>query len=330
MPSLKKLFLFFCLLPVHSFLNAQDKLNIKFGKVNSSDFDISKYKFDSGAAAVVIADMGDSHYEGNNIRGFRLIFKHYRRVKILNKNGFDIATVQIPIYIKGTNGQQLFDIKATTYNIESGQVTETKLDDKSVFTENYSRDILLKKFTFPGLKEGSIIEYSYTLQSAAQINLQPWDFQGKYPCFWSEYNVSIPEFFNYVTLTQGTTPYFISATTNIDEYGFKATQHRWVIKDVPALNEEKYTTTINNYISKVEFQLSSLSANGVTRNVVPGWPKIAEELMNSENFGADITKNNGWLDDDLKTIIQNTTDKLEKAQKIYSLSVIILNAHSMK
>ncbi|HXB44185.1 MAG TPA: DUF3857 domain-containing protein [Puia sp.] len=313
-----KILLVFCFLFVHFFLAAQNRVNIKFGKIAATDFDLAKYKFDTSAAAIVIADIGDCHYEGNITKGLRLVLKRYRRVKILNRNGFDAATVMIPLFTKGVNGDKLRDLEANTYNLENGQVSTTKLDDKSIYTENYTQDIVLRKFTFPALKEGSIIEFSYTQESAVQIFLKPWDFQGKYPSLWSEYNVSIPEEFNYVTLAQGYNPYYINSTDNNLEYGFKATQHRWVIKDIPALKEESYTTTIKNYISRIEFQLSSIRTNGVYRSVLPDWKKVSENLMSSDNFGTDLTKNNSWLDDDLKLITQHTSSKLEKAQTIYA------------
>jgi len=314
----KKIVLFFCVVLSYSILMAQEKSSVKFGKITPADFDLSKYKFDTSAAAVVIADIGESHYEGNFTRGLRLVFKRSRRMKIINKNGFDIATVVFPLYTNGINGDRLSEIKASTYNVENGQVTEMKLDDKSIYTENYTKGIELKKFTFPGLKEGSIIEYSYTVESAVEIFLKPWEFQGKYPCLWSEYKVSIPVGFNYVTLGQGYNPYYINTTDDNTEYGLKVTLHRWVMKDVPALNEESYTTTINNYISKIEFQLSSTLINGVFHNMLADWKKVSENLMNSDNFGADLNKSNSWLDDDMKIITQNTSSPLEKAQKIYA------------
>ena len=60
--------LFFCFFLLYFFSPAQEKLNIKFGKVSVADFDLSKYKFDTTAAAVVIADIGDSHYESRGRR----------------------------------------------------------------------------------------------------------------------------------------------------------------------------------------------------------------------------------------------------------------------
>ena len=83
-------------------------------------------------------------------------------------------------------------------------MVETKLDVKeAVFKDKIDKNRTIKKFTFPNIKEGSIIEYEYKLKSDFIFNLQPWDFQGEYPRLWSEYNVSMPEFYYYVTLIAG-------------------------------------------------------------------------------------------------------------------------------
>ncbi|MBW7891333.1 MAG: hypothetical protein H3C48_09995, partial [Chitinophagaceae bacterium] len=70
-----------------SALFAQEKLNIKFGKITAADFNLSNQSFDTSAGAVVIADIGKSAFEGNNSGWFSLSFSKHSRVKILNKNG---------------------------------------------------------------------------------------------------------------------------------------------------------------------------------------------------------------------------------------------------
>ena len=41
---------------------------------------------------------------------------------------------------------------------------EKKVEKSAVFTDKHSKNWIYKKFTFPMLKEGSIIEYSYELR----------------------------------------------------------------------------------------------------------------------------------------------------------------------
>jgi hypothetical protein len=113
------------------FAGAQDKIKIKFGNVNADDFKTTVYPIDSSASAVIIADVGSTEIVGNNKGGFSLLFKNYRRAHILNKNGYDIANIEIPLYADGDAEEQLENLKAITYNLENGKVVETKLDVKS-------------------------------------------------------------------------------------------------------------------------------------------------------------------------------------------------------
>ena len=325
------------LLPISVSL-AQDKPPVKFGKVSPADFDLSKHHFDTSVNAVVIADIGSSYFEGNTKGWFTLYFKRQRRVKILNRNGFDAANEDVYLYSKGQEEEKLDNLKAVTYNLENGQVVETKLENNSIFKEKISGNLLRKKFTFPAVKENSIIEYSYTVSSDFLFNLQPWTFQSEYPCLWSEYQVALPEFFNYVSMAQGYIPYFINTvgssykTFNVVQEGpsissssehislsGNVTNTRWVIKDVPPIKEENFTSTIRNHVSKIEFQLSQYRfPNQPVKVIMGNWASVSEELMKDEDFGLALEKNNNWLDDDLKAILEGSTDPLEQANKIYS------------
>src|SRR5580704_15436819 len=146
-----------------NFLIAQDKSAVKFGKISPADFDLSKYTFDSSAAAVAIADIGSSEIE-QNMRTFALVYSRFKRLKIINKTGFAAATVEIPLFVSGNSTERIENLKAVTYNLENGKVSEQKLDDKSVFTDKLNKNFVLEKFTFPGVKEGSVVEYSYTVR----------------------------------------------------------------------------------------------------------------------------------------------------------------------
>ena len=186
-------------------LFAQDAAPVKFGKMSIEDFDISKYPVDTSHGAVVIADVGYSSFEGNNDGWFTLVHKVHRRVKVISNKGFDIASIEIPLYVSktGQNEERVEKLKAVTYNIENGKIVETKLSDDAVFKEKKNSFINLKKFTMPAIKPGCVFEYTYTINSDFLFNLQPWSFQGGYPRIWSEYTVEIPTFFEYVSILQG-------------------------------------------------------------------------------------------------------------------------------
>ena len=79
-------------------LPAQDKTRIKFGKLSRQDFEAAIYPPDSGASAVVLADIGSSEFTGNNKGWFSLEYKFFRRARIISKNGYGIAEIEIPLY----------------------------------------------------------------------------------------------------------------------------------------------------------------------------------------------------------------------------------------
>ncbi len=341
---------FFILLVFSFFQNhlfAQDKLNVKFGKVSVADFDVKSPLIDSSTNAVVIADVGTSQFVANTSDlTFSLMFTEKKRIKVINKNGFDAATIIIPLFVQDSKSEKLEQLKASTYNIENGQVIETKIDKASVFTENHSKNWIYKKFTFPALKEGSIIEYSYQIKSDFFFNLQPWTFQGDYPVLWSQYEAAIPEFFKFVILSQGYQPLFInkneqsmqsfsfvehadagsefvndqgqSSRTNNFKVDGAVDNHTWVMKDVPALKEEAYTTTLSNAIAKIEFQLNQVAyPNYIPRNYMNTWEKVASDLMDEDQFGGAINRPNNWLDKDINDIVNGAKNNEEKAQRTF-------------
>ncbi len=317
-------------------VSAQDKIPVKFGKVTPADFVVTAGGLDSSADAVVVADYGTSEFVGNVKGWFTLEFHHTRRIRILKRAGFDAANITIPLFTAGNDVEKVDGLHASTYTLENGKVVETKLDSKSIFTDKISKNWIEEKFTFPALKEGAILEYSYTQTSPFLKNLQPWEFQGEYPCLWSEYQVDMPDFFKYVTLSQGYLPFKVN-TRDTRQVNFHMTEpggadrdeqftfddnvvtHRWVMSNVPALKEEPFTTTIDNYVSKIEFQLSAYKfPNMPYEDKMGSWISLSEGLLKDDDFGGDLFRNNSWLDDDMKTITKGATGNLEKARQIYA------------
>jgi hypothetical protein len=152
---------------------------------------------------------------------------------------------------------------------------------------------------------------------------------------WSEYNLRLPEFLGYVFLTQGYRKFDVNerkdnpghftiwnsrGTEATDRVSFDAsvTDFHWVIKDVPALKEESFTSTLKNYIAKIEFQLSDYRYPLTPQNVMGSWTKLAHDLLHADYFGNGLDNNNGWLGDVINPLVLGTKDDVEKAKKIYA------------
>ena len=316
---------------------AQDKLDIKFGKINPGDFNLSADKFDSGANVVVIADIGNTSFVGNSKGFFTLVFTRFIRVKINNKNGFDIGDRRISLYHDAEDAEKLYSIRASTFNQVNGTIIETKLDEKSIFTEKLNKNYDQKKFSMPALKEGSIFDLEYTIKSPYDFQLRPWAFQAEYPCLWSEYEVTIAPPFHYVMLVQGDQHFDINTKKDIyshfsiqDEQGGSSTNmyslagnsidQRWVKKNVPSLHEEPFTTTLDNYNSRVSFQLNYFQWNSESErhDYLNTWNAAAKTLLGEEDFGLALNYENNWMSEELNGVIQGSNSPEEKTKRIFN------------
>ena len=155
MASLSRLFVIF-FFTIH--LHAQSGFNSSGFEVTKQDLELNIYEKDSTANALIIYEKGKSYVDQ---RTFLLNSEIKKKLKILNRNGFDKATQTVYLYGKSGTKETVTDIKATVYNLENGNVTKTELDQNAIFKEKYNDEYTIVKFTFPNVKEGSIIIYIY-------------------------------------------------------------------------------------------------------------------------------------------------------------------------
>ncbi|GAB3580900.1 DUF3857 domain-containing protein [Hymenobacter daeguensis] len=300
---------------------------IKFGKPDPADFTAAPFAADS-AAAVVLCDYGTTSFQYLN-NDFQLVSERITRIKILKKAGYDVATVKVPLYHRDTNAEKISGLRGTTYNLVNGQVVKTKLDGSNTFSEDLTPNVRLRKFTMPDVREGSVIEYAYTVTSDFFFNFQDWTFQREIPVRWSEFRANIPEYFHYKMLMQGyhnlavrtqtenSTQFTVHTAGGFSGSGYttartagsnetvtaKVTNYRWAMKDVPAFRDEPFMTTSEDYVDRINFQLAGEQFPGQAyQNVAGNWQKIDAELLNEENFGAQLNRGN-FLKDQLLPLI---------------------------
>lgn len=322
------------LLVIANSTQAQESPFLKFGRITAEELQKKIYPVDSNANAVVLSDIGEAAIEGNSKGWFSISYTRHRVVHILNKNGYDEANVEIHLYTDGDAEEKLESIKAVTYNLEKGRVIESKLDKGAIFKEKMSKNLIARKFTFSNVKEGSIIEYEYKTTSDFIQNLDPWHFQGESPVLWSEFKLSVPQFFTYAFLSHGYHSFAINDQKNrtvnfsitdarsasaTERYSLTSgvTDYRWVMKDVPELKTESYTSSLKNHIARIEFQLTSQNYPLTPHDYRNTWPALVKELLQSSYFGETLDRGNNWLSDDLKPLMAGASSETEKAKKIY-------------
>lgn len=288
----------------------------KYGKINPTEFETKVTGVDSAAAAVALFDVGSGWFEINpTTLSMMYVFERHTRYKIINKNGYDLANLNIPVYNGNGYKTDLDYMDAATYNMENGKMVISKINKDAKFTEKQDKNSSLKKFTLPNVKEGSIIEYKYRIKSDFTFTLRPWYFQKEVPVLYSQYTVRVPEYYKYKVTSGGfiylnprqedVNERFTIGTNMIDA---SSKNMRYIAENVPALKQENFITTMNDYISKVEFELSSTNYPGQGyKEYTTTWPGIIKGLKEDENFGlfADKRSYNKTL---LKNIIKTETN----------------------
>jgi hypothetical protein len=329
-----------CLCLMVSLCQAQDKAKNTFGKVGPADFVLPASPIiDSNASAVILSDVGSVHFIGNKKTWFSHIFKKDTRVRIVNRQGFGAATITIYLRGQDEDAEVISNIQASAFNLENGQVVETKLEPKDIYTTRIAKKGTEVKFSVPGVKEGSVIEYTYTITSDYNYFLHSWQFQHRlYPCLWSDFQVEIPQMLFYVVSRKGVHGYAVDkgseghenyrvvrksenamVSGNDETYTVSAVtvKHEWAMKDIPAFGTETYLTTPDNYMDQIDFQLSKTYNGEDYKDVTNTWATANDELLKDKSFGGALDQDNDRLDDLVAKIGVDIADPLARARAVY-------------
>ncbi|WP_045688376.1 DUF3857 domain-containing protein [Hymenobacter sp. AT01-02] len=314
---------------------------IKFGKIDEKDLSEANFVADSAAEAVVLCDYGRSRFEVGS-DDFKVVFERVARIKILKKSGYDHATISVPLYHKNGKEEKLTNLRGLTYNVVNGQVVKDKLEGDAIFKEESGPNWTVRKFTLPNVRKGSVIEFTYTVNSDFIFNFQDWTFQSDIPVRWSEYRASIPEYFDYKMLLQGYEPLAVQERTEgMGQYSVRwaptitpglnggresggsasltprVTNYRWAMKDVVPLREEPYMTTTADYVSHIDFELAGITWPGQPyKSVIDSWEKINSELIQDENFGGQLSKGS-FLKAEMATLKTKYPDPAARAAAVH-------------
>lgn len=296
-------------------LFSQEK--IKFGKVSKADLEMTELASDTSAEAYVLYDIADSWFD-INANEIQFMTRTHRRVKLLKRSSFDRADVEIRRYKKGV---RIGKIKAAIHLPDGGKI---ELKGRDIIKEDEDDEYEVIKFTFPQVTEGAIIEYTYTRFSDYWTVLPKYFFQENIPVRWAEYQISIPEYFNYVSLSNATGRWDLNEKTKINgSFGSSEVQlskTRNVLRDMAAYDTEENTNNFSDFIPHIYLQLSGVRwPQRPYDPFLKDWPTLAKELEDSDSFGkafnnsADVRK---VLEDIADDLAAATTD-MEKVNAAY-------------
>ncbi|KAF2509896.1 DUF3857 domain-containing protein [Flavobacterium foetidum] len=322
-----KLFSLTVLVLIISKVHAQE---FKLGKVSIAELEQKNHPKDSSAAAAILYNKGICRLEFDQNEGFCMVTDVETRIKIYKKEGYDWANQKVWYYNNTLNEKVLFS-DAVTYNLVNNKIEKTKLKTDGVFDEVLSKYRAQKKITMPNVKEGSVIEFRYTIKSSTNFMIREWDFQTSIPVNYSEFKVLYPEYYVFkprqkgfvfpkIATTTRTKSIVVTSTivgfmnqteTRKEEVNYIETETTYTAHDFPALKDENYVNNINNYRASIEHELSFVQfPNKPIKEYSTDWNSVVRRIYEYEDFGLELNKT-GYFEEDLNKILAatKTTDE---------------------
>jgi hypothetical protein len=298
----------------------------RWGKVPPEDLKMTNYPLDTSADAVVLFDLGFIDAEKSAFSSFSSTFSRFRRVKILKKSAFStVGNVKIRYH---STSEMFSGLRRVDAQVIQPDGTVKKLTRKDFFTEQNSKTSYTLKFAFPNLEEGSIIEYRYqTSNSDNPFTLTDWYFQEDLPVRHNELFMNVPASFEYQFVSQGDKHPSLDKLKDSTHVTFfkrheaDAFTSRFSMDSIAAMKTERYVTTMDNYRSRIRFQLNRyLSERGKMEDVVNSWEKLAEVLTKNELLGEQYLKKGNFKDvwKAVKKEIKDTMSVETKIRTIYT------------
>lgn len=319
----------------------------RFGKVSMEELKETAYPEDADANAAILYLNQKTHYDYNQQKGFVQITEVLKRIKIYNKDGFDWATEEVQLRDNGSSREALTNLKAVTYTLENGKMEETKLKKDGVFDEKNNKYWKTSKFTMPNIKEGCVVEFSYTITSP-YISIRDINLQESIPIKELDMYVRIPEYFNFnkfvnprATYIPKIKDYQVNRTEQIhsksressasngfghtvrtnhssQKWEFKENKTEIKLSNVPALKNEDYVSNLNTYRTKLIWEYAySKDPGGKITNFSTTWEEVAKTIFDDSDFGAQLKISN-YFQGDISALIKGATNVSEKIDLIFN------------
>jgi hypothetical protein len=275
-------FYFFYFLIAPTTLFAQKKLPV-FGQIDITDLLLKFCPFEPDAPAIKLLDVQETTFELNTY-GTRLKSERRVRIKIFNERGYKYAAIKIPYFSK-KGVAKIKELNGRIYNLETnGKISIQKLEKRDFFKDKIIENVGLINFTFPSLKPGSIIEYTYATIENDLIYIAPWFIQDEIPVLFTSRTITTPvesKIFEKV---------FGIDTIEQKHSLLKYNMFRKIIyfkENIPSFKAEPYMSSKKDNLMRVSFLLFPLGAayyisNRSSQEVI--WKVAGTQFLNSIYF----------------------------------------------
>lgn len=335
--TIRKLSLVLTIFVIHS---AHAQKALKYGKVTKEDLLLEECSIDPDANAMILGKSGVLRFRYNNDKGWQYSLEVVVRKKIFNEEGKDEGNVTISLYdpIRGANREEISSMRASTYNLVGGKVERTKASGKEqqrTRLNDYRTEVSM---ALPNVKNGSVVEYSYTLVSDYIYNLTSWKFQEDIPVAYNFLDFTIPQYFNYQISQLGNVvdlDYTEEPIAETFTYQWRSepkagggydkgtstlnsnsVRRKATARDVRAFEDEPLMSNPIDRPARIEFQLSTIQMpNSPVKNIAQDYTQFSTEILGWSTFGGKLDAK-GFAKDQV-AMVEGSTD-IDKAKTLYN------------
>jgi Domain of Unknown Function with PDB structure (DUF3857)/Transglutaminase-like superfamily len=323
----------------YSITHAQD---FRLGHVSLAELQEKEHPKDPSADAAILFKKGMVKFEYNQNDGFVIVTEVKTRIKIYKKEGYEWANQEVSYNIDSGANEKLSFSDVVTYNLVDGKIEKTKIKSDGEFVEKINKYWSRKKIALPNVKEGSVLEFSYYIQSPRWGSFRDWYFQSSIPVNHCEYHTYVPEYFTYnsnykgflapkKTIEKKTNSVIlnnrersgngfttVTSTVSQDKIDFSETHTAYVSENLPAIKDEAFVNNIDNYTSSISHELSMTQfPNSIAKTYSTDWESVVKTIYDYDDFGPELNKT-GYFEEDITKLLTGLTTQPEKIEAIFN------------
>ena len=345
-------------------------VNMKFGKPTKEEMQMAVYEADPNAEAVVLCRLTNVEYTVQ-MNSYLVDYREKCRIKVLKPSGSRFAKVVVPYQqnmsvgnnisglrasfmtipmerisgnssfqdegsmsdgVFGTDGDEMIeDIKATAFNQEGSKVVKTSLKKSDIVKKKIDEHNYQVEFTVPNVKEGTVIEYEYTIHSQLFWELRDWYAQSEIPVVYAKLDMNIPNYliFNIedhgiqrltYTCTQGSLKYKVESDPLAAPMTVPTNHYVYIGRDLIAMPKDDYVWCAQDYWAGITAELKTYRLRGMSlMDYAKTWDQIDEMILSSDDLGIHMHDHSPLANELKEAKIEEIASQRERVAAVYKL-----------
>lgn len=350
---------------------AQDKVNMKFGKPTKEEMQMTTYEAEPDAEAVVLCRLTDVEYsiqqtgylvdyrekvrikvlKPSGVRYAKVVVPFLKNTPIDNRNSSSKKVLKVDATDNNSvsssfeeqagamttadldrySEESVEDVKATAYNLQGSKVVKSVLK-KGAFVETKIDDQHYQvEFTVPDVKEGTVIEYEYTLHSELFWLLHDWFAQCEIPVVYAKLDMNIPRYllFNLeehgvqrliTSCESGTMRFKLESDPLAAQTVVPSNHYISVGRNLKGMKQGNGVWSMQDNCAGITALLKHYSMRGAAVvDYTRTWEQIDEMVLKSDDLGKQLQEHSPLAAELKETKIEEIADMRQRAEAVAKL-----------